>query len=103
MVIIMPSRMRKRKGLWWPSRTSNPVYRVNSLVGGFDSHALPPFFALYQIKPLLQTPLFLIEEFVVIVIEEVVIVIVIITFHQGKTYMWILFVFREKFRADIIA
>ena len=27
---------------WWLSRTSNPVRRVNSLAGGFDSHALPP-------------------------------------------------------------
>ena len=34
--------MRKWKGHWWPSRTSNPVCRVNSLAGGFDSHALPP-------------------------------------------------------------
>ena len=33
---------RKWKGRWWPSRTSNPVHWVNSLVGGFDSHALPP-------------------------------------------------------------
>jgi hypothetical protein len=33
----------KRKGHWWPSRTSNPVHRVKSSVGGFDSHALPPF------------------------------------------------------------
>jgi hypothetical protein len=32
----------KWKGHWWLSRTSNPVHRVNSLVGGFDSHALPP-------------------------------------------------------------
>ena len=38
--------MRKWKGHWWLSRTSNPVHRVNSLVGGFDSHALPPFLYL---------------------------------------------------------
>jgi len=36
------SILRKWKGRWWLSRTSNPVHRVNSLVGGFDSHALPP-------------------------------------------------------------
>ena len=33
----------KRKGHWWPSRTSNPVCGVKSLAGGFDSHALPPY------------------------------------------------------------
>ena len=32
----------KWSGHWWLSRTSNPVWRVNSLSGGFDSHALPP-------------------------------------------------------------
>jgi len=31
-------------GLWWLPWTSNPVRGVNSVSGGFDSHALPPFF-----------------------------------------------------------
>ena len=35
---------------WWLSRTSNPVRRVNSLAGGFDSHALPPFFPAFFIR-----------------------------------------------------
>ena len=46
----------KRKGHWWPSRTSNPVHRVKSSVGGFDSHALPPFdfkgLLIYLLRPL---------------------------------------------------
>ena len=36
---------------WWLSRTSNPVRWVNSLAGGFDSHALPPFFSLVPRAP----------------------------------------------------
>jgi len=30
----------------WASRTSNPLGGINSVFGGFDSHALPPALAL---------------------------------------------------------
>jgi hypothetical protein len=45
--------MRKWKAHWWGSRTSNPVYRAKTLVGGFDSHALPPQLFRY-VRPLSQ-------------------------------------------------
>ena len=31
-------------GSWWAPRTSNPVSGATSAWGGFDSHALPPFY-----------------------------------------------------------
>ena len=35
---------------WWGSRTSNPVWGANTVPGGFDSHALPPYpFEILQI------------------------------------------------------
>jgi hypothetical protein len=37
----------KWKAHWWGSRTSNPVCGANTLVGGFDSHALPPNSSYY--------------------------------------------------------
>ena len=36
--------LRKWTGHWWPSWTSNPVGGVRSVFGGFDSHALPPYY-----------------------------------------------------------
>jgi len=29
-------------GSWWVPRTSNPVWGVTNVLGGFDSYALPP-------------------------------------------------------------
>ena len=46
-------------GYWWPSRTSNPVCRVNSLAGGFDSHALPPLPSFYLLDNQFQHRQFL--------------------------------------------
>ncbi len=41
-----PIEMRKWTAHWWGSRTSNPVWGARTVPGGFDSHALPPFFIL---------------------------------------------------------
>ena len=41
--------MRKCAAHWWGSRTSNPVWGAKTVPGGFDSHALPPFFCLPEI------------------------------------------------------
>jgi hypothetical protein len=41
---ILVFNRRKWKGHWWPSWTSNPVGGVSNVFGGFDSHALPPYF-----------------------------------------------------------
>jgi hypothetical protein len=32
----------KRVGRWWAARSSKPVEGMRNLLGGFDSHALPP-------------------------------------------------------------
>jgi hypothetical protein len=40
---------RKCKGHWWASRTSNPVKGASTLLGEFDSHALPPFYSQFTI------------------------------------------------------
>jgi len=45
---ILVFNRRKWKGHWWPSWTSNPVGGVSNVSGGFDSHALPPFFKSCQ-------------------------------------------------------
>jgi hypothetical protein len=34
-------------GSWWVPRTSNPVCGATSVAGGFDSHALPPYYFQY--------------------------------------------------------
>jgi hypothetical protein len=36
---------------WWGSRTSNPVWGAKPVPGGFDSHALPPFFNTDKLTP----------------------------------------------------
>ena len=33
-------------GFWWVPRTSNPVWGASSVLGRFDSCALPPFFRM---------------------------------------------------------
>ncbi len=34
---------------WWGPRTSNPMWGVRTVPGGFDSHALPPFYPIISI------------------------------------------------------
>ena len=50
IVIRMGGTLWKWTVHWWRSRTSNPVYRVNSSIGGFDSHALPPTFLIGRFR-----------------------------------------------------
>ena len=38
----MLQEIRKCAAHWWGPRTSNPMWGVNTVPGGFDSHALPP-------------------------------------------------------------